>query len=59
MKANPVTTVKVPDEADQKLLWVIDKDPDNSSNQIILITTRQVADQKYTLPEVFRLKGAG
>jgi archaeosine-15-forming tRNA-guanine transglycosylase len=55
MKANPVTTVKVPNEKDQKLLWVIAPDPDNPSNRIVLITTRQIADLKYTLPEVFRL----
>lgn len=55
MKANPVTTVKVPNEKDQKLLWVVAPDPENPSNSIVLITTRQIADQKYTLPEVFRL----
>lgn len=53
-KANPVTTVKDPREGDQKLLWVIAPDPENPSNRIILVTTRQVAEQKYTLPEVFR-----
>ncbi len=55
MKANPVTTVTAPNQKDQKLLWVVAPAPDNPSNRIILITTRQVADQKYTLPEVFRL----
>jgi serine/threonine protein kinase len=55
MKANPATTVKVPNEKDQTLLWVIAPDPDNPSNRIILITIRQIADQKYTVPEVFRL----
>jgi hypothetical protein len=34
---------------------VIAADPDNPSNRIVLITTRQIADQKYTLPDVFRL----
>jgi len=56
MKANPVTTVKEPHEKDQKLLWVVAPDPEEASNRIVLITTRQVAEQKYTLPEVFREK---
>ena len=55
MTANPLPNVKVPNEKDQQLLWVIAPDPDNPSNRIVLITTRKVADQKYTLPEVFRL----
>ena len=54
MKANPVTTVKEPSEPDQKLLWVIAPDPENPTNRIILITTRQIAEQNYTLPAVFR-----
>lgn len=57
MKANPVTTVKAPSEKDQKLLWVIEKDPDDPSKTVVLITTRQVSDQKkYKLPAVFQLK---
>jgi len=56
-KANPVTTVKDPSEKDQKLLWVIEKDPDDPSKTVVLITTRQVSDQKkYKLPSVFQLK---
>jgi hypothetical protein len=56
-KANPVTTVKDPSEKDQKLLWVIEKDPDDPSKTVVLITTRQVSDQKkYKLPAVFQLK---
>lgn len=56
-KANPVTTVKDPSEPDQKLLWVVGPDPDDAKKQIILITTRQMADKKmYTLPDVFKLK---
>ncbi len=59
MKANPVTTVKTPDEADQKLLWVVGPDPDNPAKQMILITTRAAAaTKKYTLPPQFRPKGA-
>ncbi|QDU27562.1 Serine/threonine-protein kinase PknB [Anatilimnocola aggregata] len=58
MKANPVTTVKTPDEADQKLLWVVGPDPDNPAKQMILITTRAAAaTKKYTLPPAFRPKG--
>ena len=56
MKANPVTTVKTPDEKDQKLLWVIAPDPDNPNRKIILVTVRQVAEAKYTLPEIFKTK---
>jgi hypothetical protein len=55
-KANPITTVKYPSEIDQKLIWVVAPDPQNSSNKIVLITTRKSADGKYTLPEVFRPK---
>jgi hypothetical protein len=55
-KANPVTTVKDPSETDQKLIWVVAPDPDNPSNNIVLITTRKSAEGKYTLPEVFRPK---
>jgi hypothetical protein len=56
-KANPVTTVKDPSEKDQKLLWVVAPDPANASNRIVLITTRQAAENAmYTLPELFRLK---
>lgn len=57
MKANPVTTVKEPSEKDQKLLWVVEKDPDDPNKQIVLITTRQVSEQKgYKLPPPFQLK---
>ena len=55
-KANPVTTVTDPSEKDQKLLWVVAPDPGDSSNKIVLITTRKVAEQKYTIPEIFRPK---
>lgn len=57
MKANPVTTVKEPSEKDQKLLWVVEKDPEDPSKTIVLVTTRAVSDQKgYKLPAVFQLK---
>ena len=53
MAANPVTTVELPTEEDQKLVWVIAPDPSNPSNRIILFTTRQAAKQKYSLTEPF------
>lgn len=57
-KANPITTVKDPSEADQKLLWVVGPDPDSPNKQIILITTRAAAaTKKYTLPAPFVPKG--
>lgn len=57
MKANPVTTVKAPSEKDQKLLWVVEKDPEDPSKQVVLITTRQISEQKkYKLPPAFELK---
>jgi hypothetical protein len=57
MRANPVTTVKAPNEVDQKLLWVIGPDPD-TGKETILITTRAAATtKKYTLPPEFREKG--
>lgn len=55
-KANPVTTVKTPDEKDQKLLWVIAPDPADPNRKVILVTVRQIAEAKYTLPEIFRTK---
>jgi len=57
MKANPVTTVKEPNEKDQKLLWVIQPDPDVAGRNMVLITTRQVSEKKkYNLPPPFQLK---
>lgn len=58
-KANPVTTVTAPSEKDQKLVWLIGPDPDNPSQQIVLITTRAAAGtKKYTLPPNFVEKAA-
>ncbi len=55
MKANPITTVKTPNEADQKLIWVIGPDPNDASKNIILITTRDAAAAKgYALPDEFK-----
>lgn len=57
-KANPVTTVKDPSEKDQKLVWLVGPDPDNPSQQIVLVTTRTAAGtKKYTLPPNFVEKG--
>ncbi|MCC9604831.1 protein kinase [Blastopirellula sp. JC732] len=58
MKANPVTTVTAPNEADQKLVYVIAPDPENpDGDKVILITTRaQAAKKKYELPAPFQLK---
>lgn len=54
MRANPVTTVKTPDELDQKLIWVIGPDPDDPSRTLVLITTRDAAAAKqYKLPAAF------
>jgi len=43
-------------KADNRLVWAVAPDPDDTSNKIILITTRKAADGKYILPEVFRTK---
>ncbi|TWT31640.1 serine/threonine protein kinase [Blastopirellula retiformator] len=58
MKANPITTVTAPNEADQKLVYVIGPDPENPDGEkVILITTRaQAAKKKYELPAPFQLK---
>jgi hypothetical protein len=54
MKANPITTVKDPSEKDQKLLWVVGPDPEDPTKTIVLITTRQKAEErKYNLPAPF------
>jgi hypothetical protein len=53
-KGNPVTTVKNPNEVDQKLVWVVGPDPDDATKKIVLITTRVAAgEKKLTLPPVF------
>jgi serine/threonine protein kinase len=59
LKANPVTTVKSPDEADQRLIWVVAADPQGADGESVIITTRDAAASKgYTLPAVFQPKGA-
>jgi serine/threonine protein kinase len=57
MRANPVTTVKSPSEAEQKLVWIVGANEDHAT-PTVLITTRKAAQQKgYTLPDVFRRNG--
>ncbi len=57
MKANPITTVKAPSEANQKLVWIIGPDPADPSKQAILITTRAAVEKaKLKLPAVFEVK---
>lgn len=59
MVANPVTTVKTPDERDQKLVWVAHSsgEPSSGNGRIILITTRKAAlENGYSLPVAFRAK---
>ncbi len=54
MKANPIGTVKEPNELDQKLVWVITDDPEKAGQKMILVTTRNgVATDSLTLPKVF------
>jgi hypothetical protein len=56
-KANPDPSAKDASDAAQKLLWVIAPDPERPTNKIILVTTRAAAEtNKYTLPEMFKLK---
>jgi hypothetical protein len=56
MKAN-APNVPDPSNPGQKLLWVIDKDPENPAKPIVLVTTRAAAEKrKYTLPMPFRPK---
>ena len=57
MKANPITTVKAPSEANQKLVWIIGPDPADPSKQAILITTRAAVEKlKLKLPAIFEVK---
>jgi len=56
LKAN-APNVPDPTMPEQKLIWVIGPDPDNAAKQMVLITTRQMAEKKkYTLPAVFVAK---
>ncbi len=54
MRANPVTTVTEPSDANQKLVWVQGPDPADANRQILLITTRDgVKRRGDTLPAAF------
>jgi len=54
MRGNPNTTVKSPNEPNQKLVWCVGDDPNQPGRRVILITTRDgAATRGLTLPEVF------
>ena len=53
--ANPDKSATGPKDVKQALIWVLVEDPENPSQKAILITTRQAAENKYDLPEEFRL----
>lgn len=56
MKANSPAAPD-PSSPAQKLLWVIDKDPEDPSKPIVLVTTRAASEKKkFTLPMQFRPK---
>jgi hypothetical protein len=53
-RANPVTTVQSPTEKDQKVVWIVLDDPENSGGKKIELTTRTwTSDNKVTLPKEF------
>jgi len=55
-RANPVTTVKSPNEREQKVLWVVVDDPATSTKKKIDLTTRAWSEaNKATLPKEFEL----
>jgi hypothetical protein len=57
MRANPVTTVTDPADADQKLVWVVGPDPVDPKRRILLITTRDAALREgYKLAAPFQPK---
>jgi hypothetical protein len=54
MRANPIRTVKVPTENDQKLVWMLTDDPKTPGSKIVQISTRRAATEgKLTLPKEF------
>ncbi|GIW93119.1 MAG: hypothetical protein KatS3mg110_1160 [Pirellulaceae bacterium] len=54
MRGNPDPTVKAPHEPNQKLVWCVGEDPNRAGQRVVLITTRQGAEErKLTLPKVF------
>ena len=59
MAANPVTTVRSPEEPEQDPIWVAlsSHEPPGGAARIILITTRKAASENgYSLPTVFQAK---
>ena len=51
--ANPDKTATGPKDPKQALIWVVTDHPDKPGKKLILVTTRQAADGKYTLPSEF------
>ena len=52
--ANPNRNITGPADPDCKLVWVLAVDPENESQQAVLVTTRAAAAAKgYQLPEAF------
>ncbi len=55
MKANPITTVRRANEADQRLVWTVKSAQPDQGGPFVLITTRRaVQDQGLVLPGVFQ-----
>lgn len=54
--ANPDKSATGPKDPKQALIWVLADDPDDPGRKAILVTTRQAAENKYELPEEFRLE---
>lgn len=53
-RANPVTTVKSPDEKDQKVVWLLLDDPSTPSKKKLEMTTRGWAESNSAvLPKEF------
>ena len=53
--ANPDKSATGPKDPKQALIWVLADDPEDPGQKAILVTTRQAAENKYDLPEEFRL----
>ena len=55
VKANPDKNISGPSDPMCKMVWVVESDPDNLDRKIIMITTRDAAQEKgYALPADFR-----
>ncbi|RMF40284.1 MAG: hypothetical protein D6753_11990, partial [Planctomycetota bacterium] len=53
-KGNPVTTVTDTRDPDQRLIWVVQDDPENPGKKMISLTTRAAATEAgIPLPEEF------